>query len=278
MSTNRPEVIAETNLSFAWGKAFLRMMSPDSTHAPITLSVEGFDANYLPIEDPIIRSETDAALKAHGLLPVANTAYTIFPNDAWAFQNQPSHEKFAPAFRKWIFPFMYRAHRGNRTGTYFQRMVAFGADIDKQGRLSANYVDQPAKILAFWRGAGSHRRSALQLACFDPNRDHHGKARSGFPCLQQVSLSYDSAHDGLAITGYYPSEFIFDRGYGNYVGLCHLGRYMAKNMGLSLTRMNCVIAHPLLGGEGVKKTPLRPLEEIVRNQIAASAAAAAAVA
>jgi hypothetical protein len=275
MSTNRPEVIAEANLSHAWGKAFLRMMGPNSVHAPITLSVETFTNRGLPIEDPAIREATDAALKNHGLLPIANTAYTIFPNDSWEFQKQPPHEKFAPAFKKWVFPFMYRSHRGNRTGTYFQRIVAFGAEIDKQGHLSPEHVDQPAKILAFWRGAGSHRRSALQMACFDPNRDHHGKARSGFPCLQQVSLSYDSQHDGLAITGYYPSEFIFDRGYGNYLGLCHLGRYMAKNMGLHLIRMNCVIAHPLLGGEGVSKTPLRPLEKLIRKQIDDANAAAA---
>lgn len=128
-------------------------------------------------------------------------------------------------------------------------------------------------MLKFWRRAGSRRRSALQLACFDPHRDHHGKPRSGFPCLQQVSLSFDGAHDGLAITGYYPSEFIFDRGYGNYLGLCHLGRYLAKNMDLRLIRMNCVISHPLLG---VNKTPLRELEGIVRRQIAASETAAAA--
>lgn len=272
MSTNRPETIAESNLSHAWGQAFLQVMRADSDHAPITLSVESFDAMGLPFEDPVIRQAVDAALEKHKRYCVRKTAYTIFPDSAWEFQGQPPHHKFGPMFRKWIFPPMYRSLKANRCGTYFQRIVAFGAKIDKQvGSLSTDHIDQIEKILKFWKRKGSHRRSAMQAACFDPHRDHHMKPRSGFPCLHQVSFSHNSRGE-LAITGYYPSEYIFDRGYGNYLGLCHLGRYMAKNMGLRLVRMNCVIGHPLLGGEGIAKTPLRTLEKLIQSRIAAAAA------
>lgn len=147
-------------------------------------------------------------------------------------------------------------------------MVAFGAELGKKGELPEPFVDQLAKILDFWNSTETPRRSALQAACFDPQRDHHLKARSGFPCLQQVSFSHDSS-GGLAITGYYPSECILDRGYGNYLGLCHLGRYMAHNMGLRLARMNCIVSHPLLSGSA-RKTPLRALAELVQQRVAAA--------
>lgn len=265
MSINRPEVIAEDNLSFAWGRAFLRMMSPDSSHAPLTLTVEGFSEDGFPMEHPGMRSAVDKALSINNFLTVDKTAFTIFPNDNWEYFGRPPHANFGSTFRRRIFPFMHRMDRRNRSGTYFQRMVAFGAEIEK-GELEGEYTDQIEKILTFWKRPGSHRRSAFQLACFDPNKDHHLKPRSGFPCLQQVSLSYDTHSRGLAITGFYPSEFIFDRGYGNYLGLCHLGRYLAINMGLKLIRMNCVIAHPLLG-VAAGKTKLRALEAQVRSML-----------
>lgn len=264
MSTRQPEVIADSNLSLAWGRAFLHVMKPDSGHAPLTLSVDGFDAQGLPLEDPALRLAVDDALAAHGRLSVQKTAFTIFPNDAWEFRKKPAHTDFGPWFRKWVFPFIYRANRANRSGTYFQRMVAFGAGLGKKGELEEPYVDQLAKILKFWDATATPRRSALQAACFDPARDHHGKALSGFPCLQQVSFSHSSSGE-LAVTGYYPSEYVLDRGYGNYLGLCHLGRYMAQNMGLRLTRMNCVISHPMLGSG--RKQDLRKLAALVQERL-----------
>lgn len=259
MSTNCPEIIEEENLSFAWAKALRRMLEPDRTHAPITLSVRGFSDAGLPIEHLEIREAVDAQLKLASRLSVADTAYTIFPNDIWEYRGRPSHNVFSGFFTTKIFPFMYRMDKRNRSGTYFQRMVAFGVDVSS-GKIPPGHIDQIAKIVAFWSRPGTHRRSALQLACFDPARDHHMKPRSGFPCLQQVSLSFDAKTKSLAITGFYPSEYIFDRGYGNYLGLCHLGRYFGAQMGLKLARMNCVIAHPLLGS-AQGKNELGPLAE-----------------
>jgi hypothetical protein len=107
----------------------------------------------------------------------------------------------------------------------------------------------------------------LQAACFDPVKDHTGQKLRGFPCLQQVSLSYDD-EGGLAVEAYYPTQYIFDRGYGNYLGLARLGRFMAHEMGLCLMRLNCFVAHPELGGD-VTKEELRPLEAVVRGQLPA---------
>jgi hypothetical protein len=61
-----------------------------------------------------------------------------------------------------------------------------------------------------------------------------------------VSFAYDE-DGGLAVNAYYATQYIFDRGYGNYLGLCHLGYFMAHELGLELVRLNCFIGRPELG-------------------------------
>jgi thymidylate synthase len=126
--------------------------------------------------------------------------------------------------------------------------------------------NQLQHIIDIWnrdRGNGTRpRQSALQVACFDPAKDHTGSTRSGFPCLQQVSFAY--GHRGeIVVSAYYPTQYIYDRAYGNYLGLCHLGHFMACEMGLQIARLNCFIAHPELGG--VNKGALTELVAVVRD-------------
>lgn len=90
------------------------------------------------------------------------------------------------------------------------------------------------------------RESALQITCFDPAKDHTGQPVRGFPCLQQVSIAYDD--DGrLAVNAFYPMQYIFDRAYGNYLGLCHLGEFLAHETQLRFSRLTCFIGKPELG-------------------------------
>ena len=93
-------------------------------------------------------------------------------------------------------------------------------------------------------------RSALQAAIFDPTKDHTNQRMRGFPCLQQVAFAPQGA-DGLMVTGLYATQYIFERAYGNYLGLCRLGRFMAQEMGKQLTQVTCV-ASPAKGGDKTK--------------------------
>ena len=68
----------------------------------------------------------------------------------------------------------------------------------------------------------------------------------GFPCLQQVGFA-KVGEDGLAVTGFYPMQYVFERAYGNYLGLCRLGKFMAAQMGLRMVRMTCVAGVAMLG-------------------------------
>ena len=68
--------------------------------------------------------------------------------------------------------------------------------------------------------------------------------------------------DGLAVTGFYATQHIFEKAYGNYMGLCRLGRFMAHEMKLKLTRMTCIAACAKLGD--VKKSELEPMAKQLR--------------
>jgi thymidylate synthase len=81
------------------------------------------------------------------------------------------------------------------------------------------------------------RRSVLQVAVFNPNHDHSKAAQLGFPCLQHVTFA--PVDGGLCLNGFYASQYMVERAYGNYVGLCRLGQFAAHELGLRLLRMTC---------------------------------------
>lgn len=267
MSTARPFLITENNLSLAWGRAFLHLYDNSLTNpSPLLISIEGFNGNK-PSEDPNIRSQVDAQLADHRKYSVDVTAMTIFPYRTWLRKGCTHDQPFYDYVLKQLLPRLKARSSLNRRGTYFERMMSFqGA---KDGTVTTlNQLEFVVDLLA--RGVADHRRprhSALQISCFDPTKDHTGASRQGFPCLQQVSLAYDSAN-GLALTAYYPTQFLFDRAYGNYLGLCHLAEFIATATTLTVVRANFYVTHPQLGtdedGASITKQALEPLATSVR--------------
>ena len=146
----------------------------------------------------------------------------------------------------------------NRRGSYFFRMTNFrGTEEEKP-------INQLKHVISTYN-SGNHRRSALIATIFDPALDHKNNRQLGFPCLQQVSFSPDG-NGGLVVTGTYTTQFLFDRAYGNYLGLCRLGEFMAKEMGLKFVQMNCIA---LVGQRGTpSKTELKPLVERLKSEMA----------
>ena len=65
--------------------------------------------------------------------------------------------------------------------------------------------------------------------------------------------------EGLAVTGFYATQHVFEKAYGNYLGLCRLGQFVAHELGLKLVRMTCVTALAKLGDVG--KTGLQALSK-----------------
>ena len=242
-----PPVIVERNLSAAWGRAFLSVFESNEI-APLVVVIEGLD-NADPPEIPAIRRALDEELEAEGrgqsCLQVANT---IFPISLW----NPKKPRADLYDRYLKIIHRVRRHRGNRYGVYFQRLIAHGADSETEEN-----VNQLEHIISTWN-RGNHRRSALQASLVDPRVDHTHQRQRGFPCLQQVAFA-PVGDGGLAVTGFYAKQHMFERAYGNYLGLCRLGHFMAQEMGLTLSQVVCVATPAALD------RPKRDLAGLVRQ-------------
>ena len=247
-----PMIIEERNLSVAWGKAFLEVYKAKEV-SPLVVVIKDL-AGREPSEVPSMREALDQALETQGKGSCHTVANTIFPHGMWNPEVERK-ELFDRYLR--VFPRVRRLHRGNRYGLYFQRLIAF--DCDNDGQCVVNQLEH---ILSTWNG-GNHRRTALQASLFDPRKDHTNQRQRGFPCLQQVSFAPNGT-GGLDITGFYATQYVVERAYGNYLGLCRLGRFMAHEMGLTLDRMIC-IATPAIRDRA--KCELDPLAERVRMSL-----------
>jgi thymidylate synthase len=255
---NSLDPVIEENISIAWAKAFLALMrSGCSEIVPLIVTVNANNGKGAE-EDKLIRTALDNTLEQLGKSSSHTVANTIFPKSLW----NPKSERalLYKRYMKHAWPRVKKCHANNR-GTYFQRLIAF-----ENGEKPVNQLEH---ILATWH-KGNHRHSALQLSVFDPRHDHTDCRQMGFPCLHQVSFTPLGANgcDGLAVTGFYATQHIFEKAYGNYLGLWRLGQFVAHEMDLQLVRMTCIAASARLGiDEGVKKTGLRELARAVAQAL-----------
>jgi thymidylate synthase len=237
----RPCFITERNLSVAWHRAFLASGIPGvKALAPLVVTVTGFDEGE-PDEVGAVRSVIDAALAVYAQdedskkkstketdpLTCQTVASTIFPGSLWAagVDRHSLYSRYSA-----MLPRLKR--RGSRRGLYFERLINYGRGPENGNQLE--HIIQAYK-------QGVRRRSAFQATICDPERDSTHQPLLGFPCLQQVALQPEG--NTLSITGFYGTQYLFERAYGNYLGLCWLGRFLAHEMGLSLSRMTCIAAY-----------------------------------
>jgi thymidylate synthase len=253
MMTKGPICIQDTNLSCAWARAFLEATQPTVQEiSPLVVTITGF-VDDKPTEDSAIRKVLDNALAKNRKQLCDTVANTIFPRSFW----NPNQER-AQLFERYrdVLPRLKWLSSLNRYGTYFERLIAFGPDK----------INQLDHIISTYH-RGNHRRSALQASIFDPVADHTHQRRRGFPCMQHVTFAPDG-QQGLAVTGFYAIQHLFERAYGNYLGLCYLGHFIAHELGLTLTKMTCIAGVARIGiNKGDIKECLQKLEEITKGPL-----------
>ena len=247
-----PLIIEERNLSVAWGKAFLEVFKANEV-SPLVVVIKDLDGGGPP-EAPSIREALDGALETEHKGLCHTVANTIFPIGLW--NPEAGREELFERYLR-ILPRLGK-HKGNRNGLYFERLISFGHKSSH-----AVGVNQLEHVIQTWN-AGNPRRSALQASVFDPHRDHTNQRQRGFPCLTQ--LAFDPQDNGrLAVTGVYVTQYMFERAYGNYLGLCRLGQFMAREMGLILTQVTCVATRAVYSA--VPKRNLKQLAGSVRDDL-----------
>jgi hypothetical protein len=227
-----PLLISETNLSRGWAKLLVEAVdTPGSKVSPVVLSLTGFNEAGMPAEIPELRQAMDTALAAKEKLDVEGVAYTIFPQRLWQIA-QGDRARLFHLYSKTFPRYKAMRKRENGRGLYFERLTMF----DDQAPSNGNQLEW---ILSQYASRVGVRRSMFQATTFDPRRDHVANARLNFPCLQQVSFVPTEA--GLVVNAFYATQYVFDKAYGNYLGLAHLGAFMADQMNLPLARLNVTI-------------------------------------
>jgi thymidylate synthase len=250
---SEPFLPKSKNLSVAWAEVFLKLMDSGVDRlTPAIVTVSDLDDHGVPHENSVIRNRLDQELGVRGCYSCHTVANTIFPESLW---NPVADNNAKTLFERYdrIWPRVKR-YRQNTLGVYFRRLTAFPPK--ERGR-PGEAINQLQHIIDTYN-RGNHRVSALQASIFDPTQDHTHRRQQGFPCLQQVAfVPVDGT--GLCVTGFYATQYIFERAYGNYLGLCRLGRFMAAQMGLSFIQMTCVAAVARRSDPGTSKGSLQPL-------------------
>jgi hypothetical protein len=240
--------VEEANLSLAWGKG-LRLVA-DRGHNEIeslTIAITGFDDSGESVEDPAVRAALDGLLSARGHQSVESVANTIFPASLWN-PDAPRSALFNRYER--LLPKLRRV-RANAHGIYFERMIVGGP------RGNENQLDFAIRT---YTARPAVRRSVLQVGIFDPGQDHSASALRGFPCLQHIT--FVPTRDGLFLNAFYATQYMIERAYGNYLGLCRLGRFVGQELGVPLARVTTFIGLAQRDGQ---LSGLEPVLESIRH-------------
>lgn len=265
MKMNEPTLITANSISDAWGAAFLKVLNGGEKY-PLVVSIRNF-SEEIPSQDTVISDALDVYLRESGIPTIAQTALTLAPYERWNRLGKPKISELSQWYLTELLPRLKARCSKNQRGTYFERLVSYTGVRIVDGKQKLQTIDQLDFVISTWEKRAKKgrrpRQSALQLSCFDPAKDHTGSALSGFPCLQQVSLTYKEK-GSLEINAYYPTQYLVDRAYGNYLGLCQLGHIIAHELGLRLTSFTCFVACPEIGPESKKS--LRHLSELVKKR------------
>ncbi len=253
-----PMIINESNLSIAWGRALLQVLdNPGVELTPLVVQLDAARASQDDFEVASIRTELDRHIEARCMLATQTVAWTIFPLSLWQ-RARSDRSRLFEMYRSAYPRYIALNRRLNGRGLYFGRLIAFG-----RGPCDGNQLEW---IIANYNKRRAVRRSMFQASVFDPACDHVPQAQLGFPCLQHVQFT--PAGDGLTVNAFYATQQLFDKAYGNWLGLCDLGSFMASQMGLEFRQLNCFVGVEKL--DRVTKSELRPLAAVVRSAIQAS--------
>jgi len=220
-----PYVIEDSNVSYAWVKALNKILeSPGNEITPLLLTLTNFE------ESPDIRAALDLNLTKSKLASIQTVSETIFPKSLYQLCGQNRSKLYEQYLRN--MPRIRKIDTSNANGTYFERMIAFNGSHLK--------INQLEIIISSIESKNVKRRSKLQASIFDPRIDHTNKPFQGFPCLQHVTF-FVSENNGLILNSFYAVQYLYRRGYGNWLGLINLGKFVANELNMDFERFNCYI-------------------------------------
>lgn len=248
-SLNFIEVIEANNVDNAWLAALKYCFDNKfAERKALLVSIEYVDGQ---VESSlVVRNELDRIL-THAKLPGCTaSAQTIFPYSLWLSKKDLSVEEFCNVCLDRLLPRIKSRSKISRRGTYFERMMRFD-NLDREGKSKSNQLENVISAMKKSREPGGKkpRQTMLQLAVYDPLRDFSFQIMQGFPCLQQISISFSSS-ESFVLHALYPVQNLTDRAYGNYLGLMNLGQFIAHHTSMNFSGINCFVTSPRFGKIG----------------------------
>ncbi|HVB14003.1 MAG TPA: hypothetical protein VNH38_04520 [Candidatus Dormibacteraeota bacterium] len=263
------------NVSAAWVDGLDRLLSAGGEAVNLTVAI--VDPTT---EVPAVRSLVDAFIderrrrRPSSVERISTVANTIFPQSLYI-------EPLGEGAENHLYDLERRSRRvtrvRNRQGTYFERMVAWPIEKPRNGEpvKTFNQLDQAVTRLRrlheqgvkrgnqFEIGLATPADQAIAVPIVVPGRD---RQTMGFPCLSHMSLSLQKGV--VHMTAIYRNHEFIKRGYGNYVGLGRLLRFVAQQSGWPVGELTCVSASAAVGsGAGFSGGAARELMEACRRAL-----------
>ncbi len=220
-----PILIEGNNLSTTWCRTLQHIVeNPGSEITPLVITLSGFE------EHTVINNLLNEDLSKNNLDSIEVVSETIFPQSLYRY-NENDRQKLFDSYLENVLPRLKKIDKRNSSGTYFERLIAFGDSKKNQLNIIIDSLQEDSTI---------KRRSKSQASIFDPVKDHKNGVFQSFPCLQHVTF-YKTETGGLVINSFYAMQYLYQRAYGNWLGLINLGKFVANETGLELERFNCFV-------------------------------------
>ncbi len=165
---------------------------------------------------------------------VAHVARTIFPTGIW----QVSANR-ADLYHRYKDSLLRTRQRG--WGTYFERLIEFGAERDRQ---SVNQLERIIQRLSKWPG---NYKAAFVMHTSAAHLD--SPSPRGGPCLQYLQL-IGAGNDVYDLVALYRNHDFFNKTLGNFVGLGQLLKFICDETGKHPGSLICHSVHAFIGSKG----------------------------
>jgi hypothetical protein len=248
-----PVTVVEATLGRAWAKTILAVAECPDRRAFHTVTRIGDVTG----EDAAIRGLVDQLLEEKTLAGVDTVRNTLFP--AALAAEEPDPTRLADRYLR-LLPYLRQLDPNNRRGTYFSRIVAYPAPSGALNQLPELVrrltVEQATPAPKSARYEVNIDTPTVAVPTVEPGRDTSAMA---FPCLSLLSFQLD---DGTLHTlAQYRSQYLLQRGYGNYLAIAGLMRYVAAAAGLTTGQLTVVAG--LAAADRTGKADVRRIQAVL---------------
>lgn len=215
----------------AWLHA-TRAVNQRHGHEGQNVIIDVVDPLIVTDDDKIITSLVDHYLRDSGKYPVATVANTIFPQSIFARHGSPA---FYEVYKNKILPRIAK----DGWGRYFDRMISF--PLQKKGTY-LNPLEDIVEKMKKQNSGPKCFRNVYELTVYDPIRD--AGPLMNRQCLSFLSFKLTEAPARqLLLTAMYRNHYYIQRLLGNLIGLGHLMRFVAGEVGVEVGSLTVVSTH-----------------------------------